>query len=315
MEQDLNDGMYARITTGKGDIVLSLTYEKTPMTVSNFIGLAEGTLNHDDPDEPFYDGLNFHRVIPDFMIQGGCPDGTGTGGPGYSFPDECDPSLRHDRPGILSMANSGPDTNGSQFFITHVATPWLDDKHTVFGYVVTGQDVVNAIEQGDRIERVEIIRVGEDAEAFQVTKELFTQRVADALEVKKAERVKEQKKIAKELENRWPEAVVSPTGLRYIIRKEGKGPGTPRFGQTVTVHYTGSLMNGQVFDSSVRRGQPAQFAIGQVIEGWNEALQQMKRGEKRTLIIPPDLGYGERGYPGVIPPNSYLIFDVELIDF
>ena len=315
MEDQLANGIYAKITTEKGDILISLTYKKTPMTVSNFIGLAEGSLNHESPDEPFYDGLNFHRVIDDFMIQGGCPKGTGTGGPGYSFPDEFDESLKHTGPGILSMANSGPNTNGSQFFITHVTTPWLDNKHTVFGKVVDGMDVVNSIVQGDRIDTVEIIRVGEEAEAFQVNKDSFTERVGAAMEASRKKVLDAQKSIIQEIENRWPDAVVSPTGLRYVVTKEGSGSASPSMGQTVTVHYTGSLMNGQVFDSSVKRGQPAQFAIGQVIEGWNEALQQMTKGEKRTLIIPPQLGYGERGYPGVIPPSSFLIFDVELIDF
>ena len=195
MEDQLANGIYAKITTEKGDILISLTYKKTPMTVSNFIGLAEGSLNHESPDEPFYDGLNFHRVIDDFMIQGGCPKGTGTGGPGYSFPDEFDESLKHTGPGILSMANSGPNTNGSQFFITHVKTPWLDNKHTVFGKVVDGMDVVNAITQGDRIDTVEIVRVGEEAEAFQVDKDSFTERVGAAMEASRKKVLDAQKSI------------------------------------------------------------------------------------------------------------------------
>lgn len=310
-----NEGLYAKIETEKGYILISLEFEKTPMTVANFVGLVEGSLNHDSPDEPFYDGLNFHRVIQDFMIQGGCPKGTGTGGPGYTFPDEFESSLRHDRAGILSMANSGPDTNGSQFFITHGATPWLDDKHTVFGHVVEGQDVVDAIEQGDRIDHIEILRSGEAAKTFLVDKESFTEQVSKSKERKREQEEKKQGAVLQEIQNRWPEAVKTPSGLRYIITKNGVGTKSPKKGQTVTVHYTGSLLNGQVFDSSIKRGQPAQFAIGQVIEGWNEALVQMMKGEKRTLIIPPELGYGQRGYPGVIPPNSYLVFDVELLDF
>ena len=311
----LKDGIYAVIHTDKGDIVLELEYKKCPMTVCNFIGLADGTLNMADKGEPFYDGLNFHRVIKDFMIQGGCPKGDGTGGPGYRFPDEFDPELKHDGPGVLSMANAGPGTNGSQFFITHVATPWLDGKHTVFGHVIEGQDVVNSIEQYDKIDSVEIIRIGADAESFDTSGEAFATYVEN-VEKKEKEALKEARaKVEHEIENRYPNAEITHTGLRYIVEKKGTGTESPKMGQPVKVHYQGQLLNGKVFDSSLIRKEPAVFNVGQVIEGWNEALVTMKRGEKRTLIIPPELGYGEYGYPGVIPPNSFLIFDVELLDF
>lgn len=312
---ELSDGLYTEIRTEKGNIYVSLEYKKVPMTVANFIGLAEGTLNREDEGVPFYDGLNFHRVIDNFMIQGGCPLGTGTGGPGYHFPDEFDLNLRHSGPGVLSMANSGPGTNGSQFFITHVETPWLDDKHTVFGRVIEGMDVVNSIQQGDRIEKVTIIRKGSDAENFVVTRGSFDSLLNDALGAATEKARKEAMKTVASIEEKWPEAVKTDSGLRYIVLKEGSGDVNPSMGQTVTVHYTGSLIDGTVFDSSVKRGQPAEFAVGQVIEGWNEALKMMRKGEKRTLIIPPELGYGKKGYPGVIPPDSYLVFDVELLDF
>ncbi len=133
--------------TNRGTIEIELYDEKTPKTVANFEKLvADG----------YYDGLSFHRVIDDFMVQGGCPQGTGTGGPGYTFEDEFDPELKHDGPGVLSMANAGPNTNGSQFFITHVATPWLDGKHSVFGKVTSGMDVVNSIVQGDSMSKVTV---------------------------------------------------------------------------------------------------------------------------------------------------------------
>lgn len=312
---ELKDGLYAKLETSKGDIIIQLEMDKVPMTVANFVGLAEGELNIANPGKPFYDGLTFHRVIKDFMIQGGCPKGNGTGGPGYSFPDEFDPSLKHSGPGILSMANAGPGTNGSQFFITHVPTPWLDGKHSVFGHVVEGQDVVDKIAQSDKINHVEIIRVGEKAKNFVVTKEKFASLVEDS-DRKALERLEaEQARINKEIDNRYPGNITTPSGLKYVITKEGVGKDSPKQGQKVTVHYTGTLMDGRIFDSSIHRGAPVDFKVGQVIDGWNEALVTMHRGEKRTLIIPPELGYGVYGVPNVIPPNSTLIFDVELLDF
>jgi len=193
--KNLNDGVYAVLHTNKGDITLLLEHKKTPMTVANFVGLAEGALNVNGKNKPFYNNIKFHRVIENFMIQGGCPKGNGTGGPGYTCPDEFDDSLKHTGPGIMSMANAGPGTNGSQFFITHVATPWLDGKHSVFGHVVEGLDVVNAIEQGDSIKSVEIIRKGADAEAFVVSRETFTQYVLTAEEKTRSVRQKKRQSL------------------------------------------------------------------------------------------------------------------------
>lgn len=168
----LGNGLYALMKTNKGEILLRLEFEKTPLTVANFVGLAEGKIKNSAKPKgtPFYNGLKFHRVINDFMIQGGDPAGNGTGGPGYKFKDEIVPELVHDRAGILSMANAGPATNGSQFFITHKETPWLNGKHTVFGHVISGQEVVNAIAQNDTIESIKIIRKGKAAKKFNAEK-------------------------------------------------------------------------------------------------------------------------------------------------
>lgn len=315
----LKDGLYAKFNTSKGEILCKLEFEKTPLTVANFVGLAEGTKDFNGGNkskgDKFYDGLKFHRVIPNFMIQGGDPLGTGTGGPGYTFPDEIDPSLTHSGPGILSMANAGPGTNGSQFFITHVATPWLDGKHTVFGHVVSGQDVVNEIVTNDVIESVEIVRVGAAAEAFKSDQKAFDDLLAN---FEKNQHAKEQAAMEADqalIKKQWPNAVTTPSGLQYVVVEEGTGE-TPKKGSTVTVHYTGKLLNGKKFDSSYDRKQPIDFpvGVGQVIKGWDEALLSMKKGEKRVLIIPSDLGYGASGR-GPIPPNATMVFDVELVNF
>ncbi len=320
-EKKMKDGLYAKIITNKGDILLKLYYDKTPLTVINFVGLAEGTLAYSGASKPtgthFYDGLKFHRVIKDFMIQGGCPLGTGTGGPGYTFADEFDSSLRFDGPGVLAMANAGPGTNGSQFFITHVATPHLNGKHTIFGHVVEGQDVVNNIAQNDVIEKIEIIRVGKKAEQFKTDQAAFDKAQAELAQGKDKAARDEEKKIIKKIKQRWPEVHHSKTGLYWVVNKEGEGD-KPKPGTTIKAHYTGKLLeNGRKFDSSYDRGEPIEFkvGVGQVIKGWDQALLGMRRGEKRTLIIPPRLGYGDRGAGGVIPPNAWLVFDVELVDF
>ena len=308
----MENGIYAKFNTAKGSILVKLTHDLTPGTVGNFVALAEGNMENKIKPQgvKFYDGLKFHRVIPDFMIQGGCPLGTGTGDPGYKFDDEFHPDLRHDAPGVLSMANSGPGSNGSQFFITHIATPWLDNKHTVFGNVIEGQDVVDAIAQGDVLESVEIIRVGEEAknwnaiEAFVGLRGARLKRAA-AL---KAESEAKMEKLAAGFEK-------TESGLRYQFIQKGDGK-KAEAGKTVSVHYEGSLENGKVFDSSYQRKKPIEFklGIGQVIEGWDEGIALLKVGDKARFVIPSDLGYGPAGAGGVIPPNATLIFDVELMD-
>jgi len=312
---ELEPGLYAAIETSRGDILIELTYKRTPVTVMNFVGLAEGRLESTRGEGTrYYDGLTFHRVIDDFMIQGGDPRGNGSGGPGYSFPDEFHPTLRHDRPGTLSMANSGPNSNGSQFFITHVPTPWLDNKHAVFGYVAEGQSVVNAIQQGDRIESVEILRVGREAEQFRVTQAAFNRARAGLAE--EQERSAREGRLAtiRRIEQRWPQAQESPNGIRYLIDERGSGR-RPERGETAVVHYTGTFLDGRVFDSSRERG-PFSFPVGagRVIRGWDLSVLDMRVGEKRTVILPPELAYGSRGAGGVIPPNAFLVFEIELLD-
>ena len=307
----LENGIYAQIHTAKGDILLRLTYEKTPATVANFVALAEGKMknNAKAAGVPFYDGLKFHRVIADFMIQGGCPLGTGTGTPGYRFDDEFHPDLKHDRAGILSMANAGPGTNGSQFFITHRATPHLDNKHTVFGYVVEGQNVVDSIAQNDKIESVKIIRVGKEAQEWDALA-AFEKFNAEKQQRIEAEKRKQQEALAKHTEG----FDKTPSGLFYKITEKGNGKKAKK-GDQVAVHYTGMLLDGKVFDSSLYRDQPLNFTVGvgQVIEGWDEGILLLSEGDKARLVIPSDLAYGSQGAGGVIPPNAALIFDVELV--
>ncbi|CAM1364753.1 Peptidyl-prolyl cis-trans isomerase [Tenacibaculum litopenaei] len=307
----MNNGIYAKFTTPKGDILVNLEYEKTPGTVGNFVALAEGNLENSAKPQgtPYYNGLKFHRVIADFMIQGGCPQGTGTGSPGYQFDDEIHPELKHDAPGKLSMANAGPGTNGSQFFITHVATPWLDGKHTVFGSVVEGQSVVDAVEQDDEM-NLEIIRVGSEAEAFNAV-EAF-RSFEGAREKRLAEEKAKQQELLDQVAAGYDE---TPSGLRYKVLQKGEGKQATK-GAMVSVHYKGQLLDGTVFDSSYKRKQPIDFAVGvgQVIAGWDEGIQLLQVGDKARFVIPSDLAYGARGAGGVIPPNATLIFDVELMN-
>jgi cyclophilin family peptidyl-prolyl cis-trans isomerase len=276
-----NEGIFVEMETSKGKITLQLEFQKTPITVANFVSLAEGTntiVKAELKGKPFYNGLKFHRVIKDFMIQGGDPLGTGSGDPGYKFKDEFT-SLVHDKGGILSMANSGPGTNGSQFFITHKDTPWLNGKHTIFGHVTSGMDVVNAIVQDDVIKSVTIVRKGALAKAFNASKVFADyyankgdddkkQAAVDAEKNKIAEEAKkkqaiidaEAKKVYVEkygavmaekvasLAKTRATATKSATGLEYVIVK-GTGA-KPADGTTVYVHYAGYLEDGSLFDSS-----------------------------------------------------------------
>lgn len=326
-EGHLPDGIYAKFETTKGNIVVRLEYEKTPMTVANFVGLAEGnfTALGKTFTKPFYDGLKFHRVIANFMIQGGDPEGTGGGGPGYRFYDEINPELKHSGPGILSMANAGPGTNGSQFFITHVATPHLDGKHTVFGKVVEGQDVVNAIAQNDVMNKVVIMRIGKHAQNWNATKtfeaEYNKRKAAEDAKAAQFAKIAAMSKdeykayFLKEVQKKYPKAQQTASGLVYIIEKEGEGA-KPVAGNQLSVHYTGTLMDGTKFDSSRDGGQPMTFTYKtqRMIPGFEEGLAMLGKGGKGIFIIPYFDAYGAQGRPGAIPPYSDLVFDLEMME-
>ena len=346
---ELDEGLYAEIITNYGTVVSELYFEETPMTVASFVSLAEGNnpmVEEQYKNKKFYNGLVFHRVIEDFMIQGGDPTGTGSGGPGYKFPNEIVDSLRHNSTGILSMANSGPDTNGSQFFITLKETPWLDGMHTVFGKIVMGQDVVDKIgvvETGDQdrpvedivIQEVNIIRKGDEAENFdapQVLKEkLQVFKDEEEARVKRMDDLR-QENIAR-FEQLKPEATELESGLKIAFLEEGEGE-QPDTGDTVLLNYEGYLANGEIFDTNKEEvaraadilnprrqemGGYAPFPMeyspdAPMIPGFKEGVQQMNVGDKAVLFIPAHLAYGERGMPPVIPPGSDLIFQVELLD-
>lgn len=343
---NLPNGLYAEIQTNKGTILIELEYKKAPITVANFVSLAEGKnpmVNEKYKGKAFYDGLTFHRVLADFMIQGGDPDGNGMGGPGYRFKDEIDPSLKHDKGGVLSMANGGKATNGSQFFITHVPTPWLDGIHTIFGHVIeNGMDVVNQIAQGDTIEKVTIIRKGEDAKKFDAPKifqdnfaneeELQAQQKAehDKMRAQYAEVIKEK---AASFAKAKTEASKTQSGLQYKIIQKGSGK-KPVAGSEIYINYGGFFENGDLFDSNIESvatafGQlnaqraaakaynPIPFVVGTkegMIPGFIEGIEQLSIGDKAIVFIPSYLAYGERGAGDVIPPNANIIFEIEILD-
>lgn len=347
---NLPDGLYADIETNKGHIIVQLEYEKAPITVANFVTLAEGknefVTNENLKNRPFFDGLKFHRVIENFMIQGGDPLGTGSGDAGYKFKDEFS-DMHFDKGGVLAMANNGPTTNSSQFFITHVETPWLDGKHTIFGHLVEkGMDVVNAIKQDDYMVKVTIIRNGDAAKKFDAAKtfrDYFTveaenQKKKLAIDAENKKIFDAKYKVVRDQKVAYlsalkAKATKSKTGLQYIITKKGTGK-KPAVGQNIFIHYAGFLENGELFDSSIesvcqafgtydpnraaQKGyQPIPFQAGRkdgMIPGFIEGLEKLSFGDKAVLFIPSKLGYGEAGAGGVIPPNANIIFEVELIE-
>ncbi|MBF6609151.1 MAG: peptidylprolyl isomerase [Flavobacterium sp.] len=343
--KELEDGLYAEVNTSKGTILLELHYEKAPITVANFVTLAEGknTFVRDDmKGKPFYNGLVFHRVIKDFMIQGGDPLGNGAGDAGYKFGDEIT-DLKHEK-GVLSMANSGPGTNSSQFFITHVETPWLDGLHTVFGKVATGMEVVNNISQGDLINSIKIVRIGEDAKKFNAVKtfadhfsveaENLSKRKAIEQENKRLYRQKYEMVLADQkayFDETKAKATKTNTGLRYVILDKGTGS-KPSKGEQVFIHYAGFFETGEVFDTSIeqvaktfgtydeRRAaavgyQPAPFVYGTkrgMIPGFIEGIEKLNMGGSALIFVPAHLGYGPQGAGDVIPPDTNLVFEIRM---
>lgn len=334
-ETNLPEGMYAEITTNKGTIVATLEYEKTPQTVANFVALAEGTHPEVDAqykDKPYYDGLTFHRVIENFMIQTGDPLGTGEGGPGYQFNDEFNETLMHNKPGILSMANAGPGTNGSQFFITHQETPWLDNMHSVFGHVIEGQVIVDSIQQGDKIETVKIIRSGKAAKDFDAPKVFEEQK-----EIQKEKQAEAEKAMAdvmldtaSTLADAKTKATKNPSGLSYFVFEKGSSE-KPKAGDKINVAYAGYFEDGRLFDTSIetiaekynmvdsRRKAanqyiPIPFEYGQktgLIPGFIEGIEQLNIGDRAYIFIPSELGYGSQNM-GIIPPNTDLVFEIHI---
>lgn len=341
---DLKDGVYAEFVTTKGTFIAKLYNDTAPLTVSNFVALAEGTNGMVDSvykGKRFYDGLVFHRVIKDFMIQGGDPNGDGSGNPGYAFPDEITDSIRFTSKGLLAMANSGPNTNGSQFFITLKETPWLDGRHTIFGEIVKGQEIIDSIgtvetEAADKpkvaikIEKVNIINKGdvkvpyftEEMGKLEKDKKLKEERIGKVAAVK-----------AQEFQQQKAQADSLPSGLKILFTEKGTGP-QPKEGDKILMNYAGYLANGTMFDSNIFANaekyemvDEMRKAAGQyvpvatdysqnagLIPGFREGLLQMKVGDKATIYIPSHLGYGKRGIPGVIPPDADLIFELQLME-
>ncbi len=308
----LKNGLYAVIDMGLGPITLELYPDSAPLTVASFVGLAEGKFL--GTGKPYFDGLSFHRVEPGFVVQGGDPLGTGTGGPGYKFPNEIDSKLSYGEEGMLAMANSGPDTNGSQFFITLAPTQALTGSYTIFGRVVKGMEVVKAIRKGERMRTVKIIRVGQKAQAFGMTRAEFDAAVADRLsggQNAKKSALNAQVDIAKK---RFPALIAGKNGIFYQILQPGSGV-KPAARTRVSVHYTLTNLEGKILDTSKTTGKALQFSVGagEMISGFDQSVAEMGYGEKRLIVLPPELAYGERGAGDLIPPNSYIVFELELL--
>ena len=335
---DLSKGLYAEISTNKGNMIVNLNFKETPITVANFVSLSEGKNKEVDSKysgKKYYDGLIFHRVIENFMIQGGCPLGNGTGNPGYQFKDEFNDSLKHRGAGILSMANSGSNTNGSQFFITHKNTAWLDGVHTVFGKVIKGIEVIDSIRQNDTIKNISIIRIGREAKSFKSSK-IFSNHFLKEKENKEKKLLKlKNLKLGKKIEHENSKNISSSTntGLQYTITHKSNGQKVDP-SKTIMTNYSVFFEDGSMLDTSLiklaeefeiinetrkvtNRYIPLACKVGPddaLIPGFKEGLKLLKVGEKATLFLPYYLAYGEAGRGNQIPPKSNLIFEVEIME-
>ncbi|MDN5205596.1 peptidylprolyl isomerase [Fulvivirgaceae bacterium BMA10] len=328
------EGVYATISTNKGNIIAYLEYEKVPMTVANFVGLAEGTIENGAVPlgQSYYKNSKFHRVVPGHVIQGGAPDVEEGKTLGYQYPNEIHPDLNHGGPGMLGIANAGPHTNGEQFYITLDDRSYLDGNYTIFGHVVEGLEVVMNIKQGDTIQTVEITRVGEKARNFKPGTELLREMIADAQNKVEREAKEKARKEAALIQKKWPEAITTESGLKYVILDEGQGD-KPLEGSKLKVNYSGSLLDGsKAFVSTAEDGKPLDTDSMQVFEyrveesfihtGLDEALKNMLAGEKRIVIVPSGLGYATRGFYAkeikgkkrfVISPNTTLVYEIEVL--
>lgn len=340
---DLDDGLYADIQTSKGSVLVQLEYENAPITVANFVSLAEGTnpyVAKRFKQKPFYDGIKFHRVVPNYIIQGGDPQATGAGGPGYQFEDEFptdengDLILTHSKKGILSMANGGFDTNGSQFFITHRAAPNLDGVHSVFGTTVKGQNVVDSIQVGDIMKKIEIIRIGNASKKFNAPRIFgnYFKKLEKEAEIKDKMAKKAKIEFIELIKTYGAIADSLNSGLKIYFIKKGDGE-KPNASSVVNVFYSGYFTSGDLFTTNNKevaelflKYDPKVEARGgynpkemdynpdaELIPGFKEGLQKMNIGDKVMLFIPSHLAYGIQGR-GPIPPDTDLIFELEIVE-
>jgi peptidylprolyl isomerase len=336
--QDYPPGIYAELTTNKGIIVLALDLERTPMTVANFVGLAEGTIENDafPFGTPFFDGTEIHRVAPGHVIQAGIPASDTVRGPGYRIPNEIHPELGHGRPGMVGMANGGPHTAASQFYITLGDRSYLDGDYAVFGEVVRSMETVLAMEEGDVIETVRIVRVGAEAEAFQPTTDSFREKRREVWRRARAQEQRERETKEAFIQRTWAEAAEFEWGGKCMIVEAGFGS-RPEVGDVLQVRYAGRTLAGLNFASTAPDGRPVllapgtetgevfDFVVGEssVNPGFDEAVNTMRRGEKRMIVIPPEKGYDPVGYYGpsrageprfVIRPRSFLVYEIEVLE-